>query len=493
VVRALGIQEPRILWVPRYKSSLGEEAIEIAQSAGLVPDPWQEHVITNALGVRKDGKWAAFEVGLNVPRQNGKGGILEMRELAGIFLFGERLIIHSAHEFATANEAFRRMEYLLEESGLHRELKPRSGISRSHGDEGFVFKSGQRIRYRTRTKGGGRGFTADCLILDEAMYIAEFAHGALLPTLSARSEITEHGVQVWYTGSAVDQQDNEDGVVFARIRERGIKGDDPSLAYFEWSVDDTNEKDEALLPEQVPTEVLEDEKEWARANPALGVRISSEHIGHEFRSMDIRTFAVERLGIGDWPITDSSLLTVINMDLWKALTDADSKPLDPVCFAYDVSPSRTSGAIGVGGRREDGRIHVEIIEHGAGTGWIVPRLVELSEKHSPFAIVCDGASPAAALIDELMEKDIEVEAKNANDQARACGVFYDLVDQEGLRHLGTAELVAALRGAKQRPLGDAWAWSRKNSKVDITPLVAVTLAAWQATLAPTGEPAFAFS
>ena len=59
--------------------------------AGLVLDPWQELVVDGAHGVREDGKWAAFEVGVNVPRQNGKGGILEARALAGLFLFGERL------------------------------------------------------------------------------------------------------------------------------------------------------------------------------------------------------------------------------------------------------------------------------------------------------------------------------------------------------------------------------------------------------------------
>jgi hypothetical protein len=42
-------------------------------------------VLERALGVREDGKWAAFEVGLDVSRQNGKGGILEARELAGLF------------------------------------------------------------------------------------------------------------------------------------------------------------------------------------------------------------------------------------------------------------------------------------------------------------------------------------------------------------------------------------------------------------------------
>jgi hypothetical protein len=65
-------------------------------------DPWQRFVLDRALGESKDGKWSAFEVGLVVPRQNGKGSILEARELAGLFLFDERLILHSAHEFETA-------------------------------------------------------------------------------------------------------------------------------------------------------------------------------------------------------------------------------------------------------------------------------------------------------------------------------------------------------------------------------------------------------
>jgi hypothetical protein len=57
-------------------------------------------------------------------------------------------------------------------------------------------------------------------------------------------------------------------------------------------------------------------------------------------------------------------------------------------------------------------------------------------------------------------------------------VLYDGVEQDGIRHLDTPELNAAVRGAATRPLGDSWAWSRKNSTVDITPLVACTLAAW---------------
>src|SRR5262249_38186140 len=148
------------------------------------------------------------------------------------FLLHERFIIHSAHQFDTSLEAFRRLLYLIEDTP---ELdKQVLRISRSHGEEGIEIKGGRRIRFRTRTKGGGRGFSSDCLILDEAMFLPEMAHGALLPTLSARPN-----PQVWYTGSAVDQFVHENGVVLARVRERAQK-QDKGLAYFEWSVDCKN-------------------------------------------------------------------------------------------------------------------------------------------------------------------------------------------------------------------------------------------------------------
>src|ERR1017187_6126617 len=181
-----GVQRPRICSVPPSVSSTGEEAIELAAMAGLNLDPWQKFVLTESLNERPDSKWAAFEVGLVVSRQNGKGGLLEARDLAGLFLLGERLIIHSAHQFDTSMEAFERLLALIEGTPeLSKRVKHR-GVIRSHGAEGIVLKNGQRIRFRTRTKGGGRGFTCDCLILDEAMIIPEAMHSALLPTLSAR-------------------------------------------------------------------------------------------------------------------------------------------------------------------------------------------------------------------------------------------------------------------------------------------------------------------
>src|ERR1700755_1678400 len=113
-----GSQFPRLESVPLYTSSqAAEDTIELAYRAGLDLDPWQRHVLTGALGRRADGKWSAFQVKLLVSRQNGKGSILEAREIAGLYLFKtDRLLIHTAHEHKTASEHYNPVWSLIQNS-----------------------------------------------------------------------------------------------------------------------------------------------------------------------------------------------------------------------------------------------------------------------------------------------------------------------------------------------------------------------------------------
>lgn len=464
-----GVQPPRHLWVPDYVSSSGQEAIELAALAGLDLDLWQQFVVINMLGERDDGRWAAFEVGLEVARQNGKGGVYEARELAGLFLLGERLLIHSAHEYKTAEQALDRMEALITNTpSLHKRLKAK-GVKRSHGQEGIYLKSGQVLRYFTRTASSGRGFSCDFLGLDEAMKIKHSMHAAMFPTMAARPN-----AQIMYAGSAVDQDTMEDGIVFASVRERGIKGGDPRLMYVGYGAPFDH-------PDDVTDEAACDPANWAAANPALGIRITPEYIEIEQRALSARGFAVERLGVGDWPRTDGTEGRAIMPADWAAIADPDSIVRDPVCIAFDVSPDRATASIASAGLRSDGRSHVEIIEHCRGTDWIVDMLVGIKKRQRPLAFVTDASGPAASLLPELVARKIEVHLVNSKEHAQACGMIYDGVDQGTLRHLGTSELSAAIAGAVKRPLGDAWGWSRINSTVDISPLVAVTLALWGST------------
>jgi hypothetical protein len=471
-----GEQRPRICHIPSHDDSTAVEAIEMVRAAGIDLDPWEEFILGQSLNER-EGRWAAFEVGFCVPRQNGKGEIELAREIVGLFLLGEGLIVHTAHLFETSKEHFRRVQEVIEGTPEFSRRVKKRGVKQSHGEEGIELTRGQRIRFRTRTKGGGRGLGGDLLVLDEAMELPEAVHGALLPILSARPN-----PQVIYAGSAVDEWVHENGVVFTRVRERGLAGTDPSLAYFEHSV-------EGDSPEEVG-DAADDPRAWAQANPGLGIRISATHIANERRSMDGRTFAVERLGVGAWPATDETGQQVLSPQAWAACEEVGSKPVDPLCFAFDVTPDRSATSIGVASERKDGKLHIEVIERRRGTGWAPERLVELKADHRPSAILCDGAGPAAALLGPLANLGVEVTAVNAKEYAQACGILYDACEQKTLRHLGSADLNAAVKGATKRPLGDAWVWSRKSSGIDISPLVAVTLALWGAVALSKASPSW---
>jgi hypothetical protein len=457
----LVVAAPRIRNVPAGDRSLGDQAIELARFAGLELDSWQEDCVRAILGVRDDGRWASFEGGFCLPRQNGKGGVIEAVELAGLWLVdSDELQIHTAHLFPTAREAWRRIVGLIEGTPELNEDVRR--INRAHGEEGVELVNGKRLLFKARGSGSGRGFSGDRVVLDESMFVKETMVGDLMPALSARPN-----PQVLYFGSAVDRLVHPDGVVFARVRERGVKGDD-RLAYFEWSLD-------FVSPDDVPAGVAADPGAWAEANPAFGIRIDAEFTESERRTMSPRTFAVERLGVGDWPVTDPDAGAVIPLDVWRGLADPSSAIDGRVVLAFDVSPDRSCAAIAAGGLRDDDFAHGEVIDRGAGTGWIVPRLLELKDAHNVSEIVCDGAGPAAAVADECKRAGIRVTVLTTRDFVRACGGFFDRVANGSFRHLGEGVLEASVRGAVKRPLGDAWAWSRKGS-VDATPLVAVTLA-----------------
>jgi hypothetical protein len=243
----------------------------------------------------------------------------------------------------------------------------------------------------------------------------------------------------------------------------------------------------------VAADRADDPEAWAEANPGLGIRIGAEHIAHERRSMGSRTFAVERLGAGDWPDTSEAGEQIIDLERWSACEDSRSKAQDPVVFAFDIAPDRSSASIGAAGKRVDGNHHIEVVERRRGTRWVPERLAELVAAHKPAAVLCDGVGPAASLLGRLAELDVEPVKVSATEQAQACGVFYDACIQQTLRHLGTAALTAAVSGAAKRQPGDAWAWSRKASSVDISPLVACTLALWGVRRKKLVEPWVAFA
>jgi hypothetical protein len=212
----------------------------------------------------------------------------------------------------------------------------------------------------------------------------------------------------------------------------------------------------------------------------LGFRVSEEFIDTTERAiLDDESFARERLGI--WHEDESS--SIIDRDQWVALADPKSQALDPVAFAVETNWERSWSTVAMGGWRQDGRLHGEVVEHRRGTGWVVPRMVEL-KKHRPHRVTLDPGGPAGALLVPLNEAGVEVDPVSTRELVQACGALVDDVANGGFRHLDQPELNAAVFAATTRTVGDAWAWQRRSTQVDVSPLVAVTLARWAASQRP---------
>jgi hypothetical protein len=418
---------------------------------------WQRQVADVALELNPDtGCFVYREVGLTVPRQSGKTTLILAVIFARALAERRQNIRYTAQTGADARKKLiDDWLPIVEASPFHKRGLFHTRLTNGH--EALKFRNGSHVGLVATTKKAGHGGTLDLGFLDEA-----FAHPdarleqALRPAMITR---TYPGSQLWVVSTAGTPEDSPylwDKV--EKYREVSSAGLTHSVCYFEWSAeDDLDPADEAT---------------WWSCMPALGHTQTVDAVRGEYEGMTLNEF--ERAYLNRWKTATSD--PVIPLVTWNALADPASTLLDPVCLAFDVTPLGEASSIGAAGRRADGLVHVEVVEQGSGTGWLPERLTDLVAKHKPVALVCDPKGTAGGVLPML--GDLDVLTVTGPEHAQACGLLFDTVAQGGLRHLGTPELTAALDGAVKRRLSDAWAWSRINSGVDISPLVAVTLAAW---------------
>jgi len=484
-----GSQTPRVSNYPPYDLSAAPEVIDLAARTGLVLDQWQRYVLTHGLGMTGDGSWTAPKVSVWVPRQNGKGGVIEALELAWLFLFDESEIVHSAHEHRTSAKAYRRMERLIRNTpDLHRLVRPygdrpdKAGYRKANGEQQIELYDGRLLQYNTRSGTATRGFSSPKIILDEAQELDEDQMAAILPTVSAMPNW-----QVWFLGTPPR---SPDAWVYG-LREDGQTGA-PRLAHFDWGAGDLVDTPECRRL------VSDPETAW-RCNPALGIRIAAETVEDERRPSGLGVmFPFERLGMWKPRAVAGG---VIDPAQWDNLGDPESRRDGDVALAVDISPERDWAAIGVYGRRADGLGHLQLVRYEAGTDWIVGALAEFRDVLNPVAIGM-GRGTYASLKERLKEagfwrpedrpgQAVRLEGQSPHppqrgdlavlggtEMAAACGQFIDAVRQRTMRHVPAEQVTAAVGGAKTRALGDSIAWARADRSVDITGLVAFTEARW---------------
>lgn len=454
--------------------SLGPKAWRVMERLGYPPMPWQKYVMDVALEINPaTGRFAHREVGLSVPRQQGKTQQILGVQVHRIAAWPRQNVVHAAQ---TRGMARQRWEDEFAETILGSALARQIRVRKSNGNEAIIWtKTRSRMGITANTEKAGHGPPLDLGIIDEA-----FAHeDDRLEQAFSPAMLTRAMGQLWWASAG----GTEKSVWLNKKRAGGRQhieqlwqtGVHPSVAYFEW-----------FAPDDMPRD---DPATWRATLPALGFTVTEDIIRAELEKLDPAEFDRAYLNRTRkaTPPSDPN----VPKGKWPGLVDAGSQAASDLAFAIDVSQDRTSSSIGVASVRPDGRVHLEVVDRRPGTDWVVPAIVKLARLWQPLVVaVAGGGSPAGSLIDELASAGITVpEDKDkphrghlavarTYDQVEACGQLADALNQGTAVHLDQVPLTAAVNGARTRKVGDAWTIDRTSSLVDAAPLVAVTIARW---------------
>jgi phage terminase large subunit-like protein len=420
--------------------------------------PWQQQVADVALEV-VNGRPVYREVRITVPRQQGKTALILAAMLHRCLMWSDvpQKVMYSAQ---TGKDAREKMlddfAPAIERSAMRAALRR---INRGMGNESIQWTNGSFIKKLESSESSGHGKTLHQATIDEAFKDADARREqALVPAMN-----TVPDGQLWIISTAGTPIGSpylwakvESGRLLATNHDHG------GIAYFEWSASEDADPDD-------PTT-------WRSCMPALGHTIDESVVRHARQSLPDAEF--RRAYLNQWVTQQDD--PVIPVDAWSAAIDHGSRRGDRLTFAVDVSPDRATASIAVASERPDGLLHVEIVDARAGTWWVTDRMSELVARWSPDAVVIDASGPAGALVHGLEAHSVPLERTVPADVPKACGAFYDQVLAGRVRHLGQTELTTSVLSARRQPMGDSWRWSRRSSSVDISPLMAATLASWRA-------------
>jgi phage terminase large subunit-like protein len=429
----------------------------LSRGYGLNLHAWQCDILESWLSIDKYDRWSASRCGLLIPRQNGKTGLLNMRELYGLVVLGER-IVHTAHQQKTATEAFRDLKQIFRHKDLTKLLDgdPLSALGR----EEIRLKNGGVIKYIARTRASGLGFTADVLVLDEAQELIEAKIEALMPTISAAPSGNPQTIMVG-AAPGIDSP----GEVFRRLRKDGITGKDKRLSWHEWSVEAIGE--------------VADRSRWEDTNPSLGLQLKGTTIDAELKTLSDDSFARQRLCW--WP--DKSAEQLIDKASWDKLATEKPAREGKQAFAVRFSPDGELVCVAAALKPIDDKMpHIEVVLHRSthnGVQWLVEWLQARWQKTA--LIVVDGKAGAQALIEKLRAAGVGKKAicePRVADVIASTSRLLSAVNEEAITHFDQPMLNEAALNAKKRPIGKEGYGFGGIDACDVTPIEACTLALW---------------
>jgi phage terminase large subunit-like protein len=315
----MGISTPRIHTPLNDLPSRGGELIDLASDLGIELMDWQKFALINTHKIKPDGRWASPINCIVVARQNGKSFLMNMRIIAGLFLWDEPVQIGSAHRLSTSFEQFRNLESIIEGSDyLSKQVKR---IRLRHGEEEIETLTGNRFIIRA-SGSASRGVSGvSTLHLDELREMRDLeTYSSLRYTLMA----AKNPMVLSYTNAG-----ESTSLILNQLRERAMAAiagaDDPEIAYFEWSS---------------PNDVIS-LSNAAYSNPALGRTINVKNIQSVLN--DDPTVVMTEV-MCRWVQT---ITGVVDAEKWKQCADPeidlDAETL--TWLAIDVSPDRKHCAL----------------------------------------------------------------------------------------------------------------------------------------------------
>lgn len=464
-VAVRGSTEPRLFTPPLREltpeTSWGFECIDFIENVlGWELLPYQKWLYIHALEKSLNGKGFRFQtLVVLISRQNGKTQWLKGLGLWRLYVDGAKQVLISAQnlEFAetTLSEA-------VDEVKNNRLLAGEfQRFSQTNGKYKLVLDGGREWRAAVSTRKGGRSLSVDLALLDELREHQNWlAWNAIVPTTTARPRSLVVAASNAGDATSVVLRSLRDGCI-----NRIITGStaETRTGLFEWSApDDADPLDPAF---------------WAAANPAMGYLFEPETLSGRAEAMfdNMAGFKTEHLC--QW--VDALEPGIIPAEDWIATTDPDSRRAEgsTVWASVDVNFARTKSYIAVAAKRDDDRLHIEVVAAERGTEWVVPWLTERKDRFAGVVIQARGA-PASVLIEPLREAGIEVLELGGSELTKCYGYAFDLITERKLCHRPSPVLDAAAESAKARIIGDSWVIDRKNSPIDASPLVACFQAVW---------------
>ena len=436
----------------------------MADATGKPLMTWQRLVADVALEVDDDGRFAYQLVIVTVPRQSGKttlfGSVLDHRALA----------VARARCWFTQQSGKHAVDWLINEHWpALAPFVPKVHLRRAAGSEHIKWiPSGGLIRPFPPTPDGLHGKTSDLVVVDEP-WAFDLVRGLQLDQAIVPTQATRPNAQVWKVSTAGDATSTWWLGTVEAGRAAVTAGRTSGVCYFEWSCPDGLD----------PT----DPASWPQYHPAFGLTIGAEAMQAALDQLGPDEFA--RAYGNRWV---STTVRVIPLAAWRACAEEAAELPGPggLAIGFDVGFDHADAAIVAGWRDGGGVAHVEVADHREGTGWLVDRVIAITEQWKPRCIAYDAAGPALDIADQLERAGLTLAPLKAREYAAACSGLLEAITATppGLRYRPHPALEAAASSAARRALGDSWAWGRRQSVGSLAALTAATVTVWGYDHAP---------